>query len=833
MEPMAENINLAEWYKSEVLPRLTPEMVFQGTTWTSRKGKDWRAACPLHGGNEKTAFSMNPETLRWTCYTGTCGSGDALDFLADGQGFVEGVRAAAALVGLDLPEREMTPEAKERMEAAHRRHNLLEDFLDLCKSTLSSEQGKAARAHLTEGRGFPVDSLEGLPLGLCPDKETVQSHLEKAGHGAKEIEGVGLLYMGGRLMIGLRNRWGNLADFAGRDLTGKSDSKYLYLRKGTTKRPAIFGLDHALAAAKKAPEGLVLVEGVLDMLALHGRGLANVGAIGKAILSAAGWESLAAAGVNKATLALDADNAGDAGTRTSIHNVTNVTNAPIISIVSPRALWEAAGSPKEKGKPSKVDPDSLVQEKGLEAFRGLLNERQTAGLFLGLEPLEGITPDSPQADRRQAVEEIMDLAARLRGHFTKLDQEDLLEEAGKRTGYSLEALADLRKEAVEAREKEDNARAMAAAVEDARRGLADKKDPIGIASTLAGKLARVSVSGEEPPAVFSVDRLLEETKALPDGLKSGWNNLDRLDVSFNPGELALLAARTGHGKTSALVGLVSNWLQPEASKGRLVIYSHEEPEVSFFHRLLAAETARLVHLKNKQETWAATAENNSWGTRGVRGNLRGLSGVSGEGNGDTLREALDNARTWEDRLLIVHNPGWTAEQIGNHARSLAGPIGGVFVDYLQRIPVDEKADRRDIQISLVGRTLKAMAGDLSCPVVAGAQINREAIPAKYAESLQAMNSWEEAKELIKKARPELHHLREGGSEQEADLVLGLLNYRADYVMDDSPGRDIPGYATTFEVGVLKNRFGETGAWTSLAFVAKSQWLRDPGERETL
>ncbi len=38
---MAENINLAEWYKSEVLPRLTPEMVFQGTTWTSRKGKDW------------------------------------------------------------------------------------------------------------------------------------------------------------------------------------------------------------------------------------------------------------------------------------------------------------------------------------------------------------------------------------------------------------------------------------------------------------------------------------------------------------------------------------------------------------------------------------------------------------------------------------------------------------------------------------------------------------------------------------------------------------------------------------------------------------------------
>jgi replicative DNA helicase len=94
-------------------------------------------------------------------------------------------------------------------------------------------------------------------------------------------------------------------------------------------------------------------------------------------------------------------------------------------------------------------------------------------------------------------------------------------------------------------------------------------------------------------------------------------------------------------------------------------------------------------------------------------------------------------------------------------------------------------------------------------------------------------TWRAAREEIKRARPELHHLREGGSEQEADLVLGLLNYRAD--LPKETGGLEPPDVSLFEVGVLKSRYGETGAWSSLAFVARGQFIRnpDPGEVERL
>jgi replicative DNA helicase len=144
-------------------------------------------------------------------------------------------------------------------------------------------------------------------------------------------------------------------------------------------------------------------------------------------------------------------------------------------------------------------------------------------------------------------------------------------------------------------------------------------------------------------------------------------------------------------------------------------------------------------------------------------------------------------------------------------------VGAVLVDYLQRLPFEGKADRRDIEVSAIGRTLKSLAVDLSVPVVVGAQINREAIPKDYQEKIQKemKNGTAAALDYMKAARPELHHLREGGSEQEADLVLGLLNYAADI----HTGADENSPTERFEVGVLKNRYGRAGQWAALYFMA--------------
>ncbi len=98
---MAGCVTPGEFYRQEVQPRLTPELGFAGVEFKRRGRRDWRARCPLHGGDNPEAFSLNPETLLWNCFT-QCGGGDAVDFVmkAEGLGFVGAVTRLAELAGV-------------------------------------------------------------------------------------------------------------------------------------------------------------------------------------------------------------------------------------------------------------------------------------------------------------------------------------------------------------------------------------------------------------------------------------------------------------------------------------------------------------------------------------------------------------------------------------------------------------------------------------------------------------------------------------------------------------------------------------------------------------
>ncbi|OPZ62263.1 MAG: Replicative DNA helicase [Candidatus Aminicenantes bacterium ADurb.Bin508] len=156
-------------------------------------------------------------------------------------------------------------------------------------------------------------------------------------------------------------------------------------------------------------------------------------------------------------------------------------------------------------------------------------------------------------------------------------------------------------------------------------------------------------------------------------------------------------------------------------------------------------------------------------------------------------------------------------------------MDAVLVDYVQRIAKSEKADRRDIEISHIGRSLKTLAVEVSIPVICGAQINRDAIPKTLKDAVSEAENYGTAMSAIRGARPELHNLREGGAEQEADLVLGLLNYAADY-RTEAKKAELPD-VTLLEIGTLKNRVGEVGRWCQLAYEARFGLVRDPEPNE--
>ena len=125
--PSGARESIGSWYRRQVVPRLTAELVFAGVTLRG-SGRERRAACPLHGGDNKTALAINVHDLRWHCLTGCAGGGDALDWIAASHGlarpgesprgpaFIEAVRLAAALVGVTPPDAPLSPAEQVAME---------------------------------------------------------------------------------------------------------------------------------------------------------------------------------------------------------------------------------------------------------------------------------------------------------------------------------------------------------------------------------------------------------------------------------------------------------------------------------------------------------------------------------------------------------------------------------------------------------------------------------------------------------------------------------------------------------------------------------------------
>lgn len=510
-------------------------------------------------------------------------------------------------------------------------------------------------------------------------------------------------------------------------------------------------------------------------------------------------------------LLLDNDRAGAEGTLAAADNVRKVRNVPVLYVVDPVHLGDSK------------DPDEYVRKHGEAALLTVLETREPAALFVGRQYLKDVTPESPGHEREEAAAKVAAYAETLRGERSALYIEDLVRMTSERTGYSPAALVDVATRHGERRRLEERERLMDSALRTAAAERTRGADPVNVAVDLMETLSSVRVQAGDAPLPFSVDRLERESRGLAAGKSSGWEALDRQEVFFNPGELAVIAGRTGHCKTSALVGLLVNWAVDAEKKDRdevFVLYSSEEIEVRIFHRVISLLTA---------------ASGSGWTVNEVRDFLRRGYASRGEGyrwsgTEEAFNKARETLRNWEGRLLIVHRPSWTTEDIEVHARDVAAHVnvGAVLVDYLQRVPAPAggRYDRRDIEVSTVARRLKALAGDLSVPVVVGAQINREAVPEKYREKVAKAGSYEEAKKEIKKARPDLYHLREGGAEQEADLVLGLLNYAADWRTEEAADRQVPD-VTRLEVGTLKNRYGTPGRWAALAFEGRFNVIRDP------
>lgn len=253
-------------------------------------------------------------------------------------------------------------------------------------------------------------------------------------------------------------------------------------------------------------------------------------------------------------------------------------------------------------------------------------------------------------------------------------------------------------------------------------------------------------------ALAEIDAILRKQRTP--GMMIGLPELDEELGGVFRGELTILAARPGQGKTSlALQAAYHN-----ALRGRRTYFATLE--------MRAAEL-----------TLKALAAESCVSTQRIR------SGRIGEEDRERLAEA--SQRVAIKNLLLHDWPTIRPFDIGRAARRFNAEI--IFADYLQIITAPDASKKRYEQVGDVSRELKVLARDLDVPVVACCQLGRQT-------------------EQRTDPRPRLSDLRESGNiEQDADVVF--LLYRPDEPIKAPKGTPYEGESWDAELDTAKNRKG--------------------------
>ncbi len=252
--------------------------------------------------------------------------------------------------------------------------------------------------------------------------------------------------------------------------------------------------------------------------------------------------------------------------------------------------------------------------------------------------------------------------------------------------------------------------------------------------------------------------LLQSEDGMRTGLETGFIELDEMTNGLQPGEMIIVAARPSMGKTAFALNIAEHIAA--TTRQPCAIFSLEMSRQQLAQRLLCSRSGVDSHK--------------------LRRNMLNQD--------DFAKLALTVGELSEAPLFIDDTPGLTLLSLRAKARRLAArhDIKAVFIDYLQLMSAPG-AESRQQEVSNLSRGIKALARELSVPVICLSQLNRAA-------------------EQREGHRPRMSDLRESGSiEQDADVVMML--HREDYYhRGDEDYED----TNTAEVILAKQRNGPTG-----------------------
>lgn len=269
-------------------------------------------------------------------------------------------------------------------------------------------------------------------------------------------------------------------------------------------------------------------------------------------------------------------------------------------------------------------------------------------------------------------------------------------------------------------------------------------------------------------AVDRIDELYKNKSSLT-GLTTGFEELDKMTAGLQPSDMVVVAGRPSMGKTTFAMNLCENVALK--SHKPVLVFSMEMPADAIVMRMLSS-LGRI----NQSSIRSGRLDQDDWPR--ITSAIQMLS---------------------EQKFFIDDTPALSPLELRTRARRVArecgGQLGMIMIDYLQLMQVPG-ADSRVNEISEISRSLKGLAKELNCPVVALSQLNR---------SLEQRPN----------KRPVMSDLRESGAiEQDADVIMFL--YRDEVYNQDTTEKGIG------EVIIGKQRNGPIGT-VRVAF--RGEYLR--------
>jgi DNA primase len=358
-----------------------------------KSGRSWRGLCPFHA-DRNPSFYVDEEKGLYHCF-GCGASGNVFRFIMEMEKltFFEALQHLAKRYGIPIPERRRSDRARQLEEVLAWAQSLYE-------RALYSQDGEEALTYL-KNRGFREITLRKFGVGYAPGSgRYVVESAKRKNISIQLLRETGLVLQGedgrfydyfrNRIIFPIRSPSFKVIAFGGRGLAKNAIPKYINSpdTKFFKKSEVLFGLPEAKGAIRESQEALI-VEGYLDVIALHQAGYENVVApLGTAFTE--GHARLISRYVSKAVILFDGDEAGEKATRRSL---------PLL------LKWNVV--PKVALMPEGEDPASLV-EKGRGILIGeIVNRAKGLVDFYAEKGIVG----SDTLKSKKMVEEVLDTIA--------------------------------------------------------------------------------------------------------------------------------------------------------------------------------------------------------------------------------------------------------------------------------------------------------------------------------------------------------------------------------------------------------------------------------------